>query len=464
MEAAAPQPLQALRAVSARLEASAAEQQALARAAALCHHRGGGGDGAELSGAAAELLAALREAGAAGGSDGDGGGGTVPAAAADAAREAAAHAARTREELQQAATAAEESKRKAVEQVKAKAKAGFIKLKAEAELAREELGRAREELEREQLGRQQLEGAAERASEQDARLRVELAGAEAREAAVREEGAAAVSEVKVKARDRFVAMQAQHDEQAKLVESLRAKLQAETTTQHELREVSRRQEAEGAATQSAATAAASELQSCLQEARHELQQAQHARDAALAGRDTDAALASRLETECESLRQQQAADAALRERIAAEHGDAENQNRELAAEVNALKTERQQAQAAAAGRDQERAKSSVLEEECEARRAELASKQKKIKSLQREVKRLEQLASCSPAKDAPASMDGIAGGTPRVQGQRHGHSTRAGDDITNTPTPTLVAAEAASSLSLQLRREVRSLTVHQPPP
>ena len=50
MEAAAPQPLQALRAVRARLEASATEQQALARAAALCHR--GGGDGAELSGMA----------------------------------------------------------------------------------------------------------------------------------------------------------------------------------------------------------------------------------------------------------------------------------------------------------------------------------------------------------------------------------------------------------------------------
>jgi uncharacterized protein (DUF3084 family) len=195
------------------------------------------------------------------------------------------------------------------------------------------------------------------------------------------------------------------------------------------------------------------LQERVNDARHELQQAQEARDAVLLSCERETALAARLETECESLRKQQLADATLRERTAAELSIAETRNQELTAEVQSLLSERQHAQAIADGCDEQRHRCSVLEEECEERRAELASKQKKIKSLQREVKRLEQLA-CS-VKDAPARAEedvqiGSIGSGQAAQHSGIGMvSHRPGDDITNSAIRS-PSAEAAGSLRRQV--------------
>jgi hypothetical protein len=419
--------MEALRAVRSRLDASATRQQALAGALV-----GSTVSGERLPSAAIELLAALREVSTFG-----------EARGTAAAGEEAACESNDTQTVHAAVAEAEESKLRAIEQVK-----------AEGDAARQELAVVRAELVHERNNRECLQTAAERASERESHLRGELEDAQARANIAQNEGVVAVAEVKARVKDRFVAMQAQQSEQATLVESLRAQLLAEITSQQELREANVVQEAEAAAVQSGTAAAASELQERLNDARHELQLAQKARDAALVCSERDTASAVQLETEFESLRKQWLADATSRERTLAELSEAETRNQELAAEVHSLMSEGQRAQAIAVGRDEERHRCSILEEECEERRAELASKQKKIKSLQREVKRLEQLANC--VKDGQSTVEAEV----KVSSNGSGQALQIGavgtvahkpaDDITNSALTISTSAEAAGLLRRQV--------------
>ena len=436
--------MEALRAVRSRLDASAIKQQALA--GALSHSTV---STERLPSAAIELLAALREVTGAG--EARGTAATGEGAACESNDTQAIHA---------AVAEAEESKLKAIDLVKKKAAATFLKLKAEADAARQELVGVQAELARERNNRECLETAAERASVQESHLRGELEDAQARANIAHNEAAVAVAEVKARVKHRFVAMQAQHSEQATLVESIQAQLQAEITSQQELREANEAQEAAAAAVQSETAAAASELQERLNDAQHELQLAQNARDAALVCSERDAASAVQLESECESLLKQRLDDATLRERTLAELSEAETRHQELAAEIHSLMSERQHAQAVAVGRDEERHRCSVLEEECEERRAELASKQNKIKSLQREVKRLEQLANW--VKDGQSTVEAEVTASSNGSGQALQVGAvgmvphKPADNISNSAVMTSTSAEAAGLL----RRQVCSTVGH----
>jgi len=386
MEAAAAGP--ALAELRGQLAAAAARQQRFAQLVLDGQHAADG-----LTSAEAELLAELRRTG---------GAAPAAAAAADGAEAAAA-----------ALRAAREDKERAVEQVKAKAKAGFVKLRAESQQTKEELAQARRELELAAQRRAEAARGAEAHEEAGARLRAELETATAALAAADEQRTRAVDEVKAKAKQRFVELQAQASERSSALEeaaargrsecgTLQAQLEAEAAAQLELRAQNERQaaELEAARADSRSVEAArggqlAQLQSRLDHAQHELGEAQSARDAALAGSAQHAAEASRLEAEHRTLREellsQQAAGSAENARAA-----------ELSAELQALRDVQQRAALDVGAASAQRG---VLEQECERHQAELASKQKKIKSLQREVKRLEQLARIPPVAEQAATHE-----------------------------------------------------------